>query len=92
MKRYIVWSKRTLDLTNPWQRRWWIQQVLLHGRAEDVAALDWEEVRQILPSLELPPSVRRLWEEYFAYANQNASPKPDAQHCNADKLRAPGGT
>jgi hypothetical protein len=92
MKRYIVWSKRTLDLTDPWQRRWWIQQVLLHGCAEDVAALDWEEVRQILPSLELPPSVRQLWEEYFAYASQNASPKPDAQHCNADKLRAPGGT
>ncbi|MCX8103176.1 MAG: hypothetical protein N3E42_01865 [Candidatus Bipolaricaulota bacterium] len=72
MKRYIVWSKDALDLTDPWQRRWWIQQVLLYGRAEDIAALDWEEVRQLLPHLELPPHVRRLWEEYFAYASQNA--------------------
>ncbi len=88
MKRYIIWSKRTVDLTDPWQRQWWIQQVLLHGRAEDVAALDWEEVRQVLPLLELPPSVRRLWEEYFAQASQNASPKSDVQHCNADKLIA----
>lgn len=73
LKRYIVWSKQALDLTDPWQRRWWIQQVLLQGRAEDVAALDWEEVRQLLPELELPPRVRRLWEEYFAYASQDAS-------------------
>jgi hypothetical protein len=65
MRRYIVWSKGNIDLTDPWQRRWYIQQVLLHGRAEDVAMLDWEEVRKLLPKMELPPEVRRLWERYF---------------------------
>jgi hypothetical protein len=74
LKRYIVWSKRTLDLNDPWQRQWWIGQVLLHGRAEDVAALDWEEVHRLLPQLQLSPWVRRLWEEYFAHANQDAAP------------------
>ncbi len=73
MKRYIIWSTDALDLTDPWQRRWWIQQVLVHGRAEDVAALDWEEVRQLLPALDLPPKLRQLWEEYFAHASENAS-------------------
>lgn len=63
--RYIVWSKRELDLSDPWQRRWYIQQVLAHGRAEDVARLDWEEVRRLLPKLRLPQEVRRLWESYF---------------------------
>ncbi|MCD5408548.1 hypothetical protein LR090_04915 [Candidatus Bipolaricaulota bacterium] len=65
MPKYIVWSKGELDLSDPWQRRWYIQQVLIHGRAEDVAALDWEEVRRLLPELTLPKDVRRLWESYF---------------------------
>lgn len=73
LKRYIVWSTDKLDLTDPWQRRWWVQQVLIHGRAEDIAALNWDEVRQFLPTLRVPPWVRRLWEEYFAYATQNTS-------------------
>lgn len=73
VKRYIVWSRRVVDLTDPWQRRWWIQQVLQYGRAEDVAALDWEEVRQLLPELQLPLRVRLLWEGYFAHAGQNAA-------------------
>lgn len=64
-KRYIVWSKRELDFDDPWQRRWFIRQVLLHGRAEDVAALDWEELRRLLPELNLPPEIKRLWERYF---------------------------
>jgi len=36
-KRYIVWSKRNLDLSDPWQRRWYIPQVLSYGRTEDIA-------------------------------------------------------
>jgi len=63
--RHIVWSKRELDLSDPWQRRWYIKQVLVHGRAEDVAGLDWEEVRRLLPELDLPSEIRRLWEGYF---------------------------
>ena len=65
-KRHIVWSKGELDLSDPWQRRWYIQQVLTRGRAEDVAELDWEEIRELLPKLELPREVRKLWEDYFA--------------------------
>ena len=40
VKRHIVWSKRELDLSDPWQRSWWVQQVLLHGRSEDMTELD----------------------------------------------------
>ena len=69
VKRYLVWSKRDLDLNDPWQRRWFIQQVLTHGRAEDVAALDWREVERALPELSLPSDVRRLWENYFRHVD-----------------------
>ncbi|MBM3284299.1 MAG: hypothetical protein FJY81_00325 [Candidatus Aminicenantes bacterium] len=64
-KRYIVWSTRKVDLDDPWQRKWYIRQVLTHGRAEDIAELDWEEVRSVLKEIILPPPVRRLWEGYF---------------------------
>ncbi len=64
--RHILWSKDTLDLEDPWQRRWYIRQTLVHGRAEDIAALDWDEVQKLLPELDLPPEVRRLWESFFA--------------------------
>ena len=65
-KRYIVWSTKEIDPTSPFQRKWYVQQVLTHGRAEDVAVLDWEEVRELLPELHLPTDVKRLWETYFA--------------------------
>ena len=64
-KRYIAWSKNDIDLTDPWQRKWYIQQVLTHGRAEDVAELDWEEIERLLPELNLPKIIRSLWEDYF---------------------------
>ncbi len=64
-KRYIVWSKKDIDLDDPWQRKWYISQVLAHGRAEDIAELDWEEVKSILKEIALPPAVRKLWEDYF---------------------------
>ncbi len=64
-KRYIVWSKNEIDLADPWQRKWYLQQVLTHGRAEDIAELDWEEIKQLLPEFNLPKEVRRLWEDYF---------------------------
>lgn len=65
-KRYIVWSKKEIDLDDPFQKKWYIQQVLTHGRAEDVTALDWKEIKKLLPSLELPAHIRKLWENYFA--------------------------
>ncbi|MBI5166243.1 MAG: hypothetical protein HY998_00695 [candidate division NC10 bacterium] len=68
-KRYIVWSTdKEIDLNDPWQRKWYINQVLTYGRAEDIAELDWDEVRRLLPELNLPLRVRRLWEDYFEYA------------------------
>jgi len=65
-KPYIVWSKREIDLADPWQKKWYIQQVLIHGKAEDVAQLNWQEIRECLPSLTLPTHIRRLWEDHFA--------------------------
>ena len=65
-KRYIVWSKREIDLEDPFQKLWYLRQVLTNGRAEDIAALDWEEIKTLLPRLDLPPDVYRLWETYFA--------------------------
>ena len=64
-KGYIVWSKRELDLNDEWQRRWYLKQVLLHGRSEDIRILDWDEIRGLYTELDLPRTVRRVWERYF---------------------------
>jgi hypothetical protein len=64
-KRYIVWSKNEIDLEDPWQRKWYIQQVLTHGRSEDVILLDWEEISMFFREISLPHEVRSLWEDYF---------------------------
>ena len=65
-KRYIVWSTdKEIDLDDPFQKKWYIEQVLSHGRTEDVRELDWEEIRALLPELNLPKDVRNLWEAYF---------------------------
>jgi len=64
-KRYIVWSKNKIDLNDSWQRKWYIKQVLTYGRSEDIAQLDWEEVRMMLDELNLTPDIKRLWENYF---------------------------
>ncbi len=63
--RYIVWSTDHIDLSDEWQRRWYIRHVLMYGRAEDVARLDWDEIERILPELNLPPTLHQLWESYF---------------------------
>ncbi|HFE52836.1 MAG TPA: hypothetical protein ENK07_05300 [Bacteroidetes bacterium] len=63
--RHIVWSTDTIDLDDPFQRRWYIRQVLLHGRAEDVSKLDFAEVAAILDELHLPPEVDSLWRKYL---------------------------
>lgn len=64
-KRYIVWSKNEIDLNDPFQRKWYIKQVLSYGRTDDIRALDWEEIKEMLPELDIPPHIRRLWENYF---------------------------
>ena len=59
---YIAWSTDQVDLTDPFQRRWYIQQVLTHGRAEDIRALDLDEIAALLDEIVLPDDVRSLWQ------------------------------
>ena len=59
--RYIVWSTDQVDQSDPFQRRWLLRQVLTHGRAEDIRALDWDEIKQELDHLDLPKEIDKLW-------------------------------
>lgn len=63
--RHIVWSTDTIDLSDPFQRRWYIRQVLLHGRAEDIQTLDLDEVETLLDDLDLPPDLYALWKMFL---------------------------
>lgn len=63
--RYIVWSTDHLDLTDPFQRRWLLRQILMHGRAEDVRKLDYREIYQELDELHLPQDIDDLWRKYL---------------------------
>ena len=62
---YIVWSTDQVDLSDPFQLRWYMQQVLTHGRMEDIRALDLEEVAAVLDNLSLPEDVRSLWQRFL---------------------------
>ena len=66
---HIVWyaDLEKIDLSDPWVRKWWIQQVLIHGRLEDIKKLDFNEVRKTLSSLHLDSKIKSLWEDYFRY-------------------------
>ncbi len=63
--RHIVWSTDTIDLDDPFQRRWTIRQVLLHGRAEDVRELELDDVARLLDDLDLPRPIHGLWAAYL---------------------------
>ncbi len=63
--RHIVWSTDQVDMADPFQRRWYIRQVLLHGRAEDVATLDLAEVASLLDQLDLPADLHQLWTSFL---------------------------
>lgn len=69
--RYILWSKDQIDLSDEWQRRWHIRQVLMYGRAEDVASLDWDEVERLLPELHLPPPASPTLGELLPCSKKN---------------------
>lgn len=64
-KPYLVWSKREIDLSDPWQRKWTIQQVLIHGKEEDVGRTPRSSLLASLPAAgmgsgdfpSLPPSL-----------------------------------
>lgn len=64
-KRYIVWSKEDIELGDNFQKKWYYRQVLMNGRAEDIAAVDWGEIKKYLPGLNLPLNIYRLWQSYF---------------------------
>ncbi len=62
---YIVWSTDHVDLSDPFQRRWYIQQVLTHGRAEDIRTLKLDEITAVLDDITLPEDVRSLWQRFL---------------------------
>ena len=68
--RHIVWSTDQIDLSDPFQRRWYLRQVLMHGRAEDIRQLDLSEVERELNNLQLPEHLARLWTRFL---NQRAA-------------------
>jgi hypothetical protein len=67
--RYIVWSTDQVDLGDPFQHRWYIRQVLLHGRAQDLRLLDLREVAVELDQLDLPVELHTLWKRLLESKN-----------------------
>jgi hypothetical protein len=67
--RYIVWSTDRLQLDDPFQRRWLLQQTLTHGRAEDIRKLNLNEIALELENLILPEEIYSLWKRYLEYCN-----------------------
>jgi hypothetical protein len=63
--RHIVWSTDRLDLSDPFQRRWYMRQVILHGRSEDIRGLNFQEVRRELDALGLPPDLYQFWKKFL---------------------------
>jgi hypothetical protein len=62
---YIVWSTDQIDLSDPFQRRWYIQQVLTFGRFEDIRTLNLDEIADIMDEIILPQDVLSLWQRFL---------------------------
>jgi len=62
---YIIWSTDQVDPSDPFQRRWLLRQVLTHGLAVDIRALDFDEIERELDNLNLPPEIDSLWRMYL---------------------------
>lgn len=62
---HIVWSTDQIDLSDPFQRRWYIQQVLTHGLTEDIRTLNLAEIAAVLDEITLPEDVRSLWQRFL---------------------------
>ena len=69
--RYIVWSTDHLDLDDPFQKRWLLRQILMHGRDEDIRALDLNEVEQEIDHLDLPADIDSLWRSFLEQRHGN---------------------
>jgi len=65
--RHIVWSTDELDLHDPFQKRWLLRQILMHGTAQDIRALDYKEIKKQLADLDLPKDIDSLWRRYLEY-------------------------
>ena len=65
--RHLVWSTDTIDLSDPFQKRWLLRQTLMYGRAEDVRALQLEIIRRELDQLDLPKEIESLWRRYLEH-------------------------
>lgn len=65
--RHLVWSTDTLDLSDPFQKRWLLRQTLTRGRAEDIRTLDLDDIKQELDQLDLPKEIESLWRRYLRY-------------------------
>jgi hypothetical protein len=63
LPRHIIWSTHRLHLSDPFQRRRSLHQVLLHGRAQDVRALNFQEFSKEIDNLDLPDDLHRLWKQ-----------------------------
>ncbi len=63
--KHLAWSTEQVDLDDPFQRKWYIRQVLTHGRAEDIRSLDPDEVERLLDELDLPQDIYSLWSDFF---------------------------
>jgi hypothetical protein len=62
---HIVWSTDEVDLADPFQKFWYLKQVLLHGRAEDIKGLDCAEIDSELDRLDLPAHLHDLWASFL---------------------------
>lgn len=66
-KKHICWyaDLDKLDFSDPWIKKWWIKQVLMHGKFEDIKELDLKEIENVFPELYLPEDIKNLWKDYF---------------------------
>jgi hypothetical protein len=72
--RHIAWSTEVVDLADPFQRRWYIRQVLLKGTAQDIRTLDLDEVERLLDELGLPIDIYSLWSRFLATRHPERTP------------------
>jgi hypothetical protein len=75
LPRYIVWSTDKLDLSDSFQKRWFLRQTLIYGRAEDIRGLEFEEIMQRLDSLDLPKEIDSLWRRYMECSYAGTAPR-----------------
>jgi hypothetical protein len=72
--RHVVWSTDTINEQNPFQRRWLLQQTLIHGRMEDIRKLRIQDIANELDNLNLPEDIHSLWKKYLEYRHVGKQP------------------